>query len=216
MKNILFKNREDSLQQLIDILPLDEMRKESWIVIATSAGGVPIAYGLSKILNSSFDFMFTYKVDAPKNNECEIAIVTETQEIIIHEELIKAFNIKLETIYNRAKESYNLYIKKYIEEYRNGKNIINMSKKNILFVDEGLNTGLTMMACIKSAISKHAKSVVVAVPILPEITIHDIELIADDLYCVYSPAHFTSIDFYYEKLDDVDLKTIKDIIDNKG
>ena len=215
MENILFKNREDSLKQLIDILPIDEMNEESWIVIATSAGGVPIAYGLSKILDASFDFMFTYKVDAPKNNECEIAIVTETQEIIIHEELMKAFDIKLETIYDTAKESYNLYIKKYIDEYRDGKKIINMSEKNVLFVDEGLNTGLTMMACIKSAISEHAKSVVVAVPILPEITTHDIESIADDLYCVYSPAHFTSIDFYYEKLDDINLKTIKNIINKE-
>ena len=215
MTKKLFTNREDSLNQLCNVLPLDEMRQESWIVIATSAGAVPIAFGLSKKLNASFDFMFTHKINANKNDECEIAIITETEEIIIHEELMKVFDIKLEKIYKKAKDIYKTNIQEYIKQYRGGNKIIDMHGKNILFVDEGLNTGLTMMACIKSAITQKAKSVVVAVPILPEVTTHDIESIADDLYYVKSPAHFVSIDFYYDKLESVDLSMIKKIITNK-
>jgi putative phosphoribosyl transferase len=211
----LFKNRKDALNQLCEILPLDLMAQESWIVIATSSGAVNIAYELSKKLNATFDYIFTQKVNALKNDECEIAIVTESQEIIIQEELMKSFNINLEDIYEVANEKYYNEIQSYIKEYRDGNRIIDMKGKNVLLVDEGLNTGLTMMACIKSIINYQASSVTVAVPILPEVTISDIESIADDLYYVKAPAHFVSIDFYYDTLEEVDLKEIKNIIKKK-
>ncbi len=215
MKKILFKNRDDAFKQLCKALPLKEMSLEPWLIIATSAGAVPIAYKLAEKLNVDFDFMFTEKINAKKNNECEIAIITETEEIIIHEELMRSFNIKLDDIYIEAKEKYNIKLKEYIANYRDGKKIINMKGKNILLVDEGLNTGLTMMACIKSAISHHGKSVAVAVPILPKVTIHDIESIADDLYYVKAPDHFIAIDFYYETLEPIKLDNIKNIINKE-
>ncbi len=210
--NIIFDNRKDAFRKLCKVLPLGKMQQESWTVIATSAGAVPIAFELSKELNAAFDFIFTYKVNAPKNDECEMAIVTETQDIIIQDEMMKSFDIKLEDIYKEANEKYNIQIKEYLSKYRDGKEIIDMKGKNILLVDEGLNTGLTMMACIKSAISGGAKSVAVAVPILPEVTINDIESIADDLYYVQAPAHFVSIDFYYDILENIELEQINDIV----
>ena len=66
-------------------------------------------------------------------------------------------------------------IAKYKVKYRNNLDIMDLENRNVLLVDEGLNTGLTMMACIKSVINKNAKSVFVAVPVLPEVVIHDIE-----------------------------------------
>jgi putative phosphoribosyl transferase len=216
MKNILFKNRKDAFNQLSNILPIEEMCHDAWIVIATSAGAVPIAFELSKSLNADFDFIFTHKINAPKNSECEVAIITETQEIVIHEEIMKSFNIKLEDIYKKADKKYINEISKYIEIYRDGRQIIEMKGKNVLLVDEGLNTGLTMMACIKSVVSSGASSVSVAVPVLPRATISDIESIADDLYYINALAHFVSIDFYYDTLEDIDMKQVKNIINKKG
>ena len=207
-EKILFKNRDEAFDLLYDALPYNNMIHEEWIVIAVSDGGVSIAKSIAKKLDARLDFLFTEKVLSEKNPECEIAIVTETSEIIIHEELMRSFKLDLETIYSEADEKYNNEIQSYKAKYRNSLDIIDVSDKNVLLVDEGLNTGLTMMACIKSVINKQARSVCVAVPVLPQATINDIEAIADDLYYVQAPAHFISIDFYYETLDKVDLKNI--------
>jgi putative phosphoribosyl transferase len=209
IKNIVFENREDAACELIKVLPIDEMLQEDWIVLATSSGAVPIALIISNILNASFDFLFTQKVNASKNSECEIAIITETGEIVIHEELMRSFSIDLDGIYKDANHKYKNELNSYKAKYRNSLDIINMENKNVLLIDEGLNTGLTMMACIKSVINEKAKSICVAVPVLPEVTVHDIEEIADDLYYVQSPAHFVSIDFYYKELEKISLDEIK-------
>lgn len=211
IKKNLFKDRNEAFKQLCGVLPIDQMKQENWIVLATSAGGVPIALQLVKELHADFDFIFTEKVFTPKNDDCEIAIVTETGEIVIHEELMRSFSLELDKIYKEANEKYKDKVLKYKAEYRNNSDIIDLEGANVLLVDEGLNTGLTMMACIKSVINMKAKSICVAVPVLPEVTVNDIETIADDLYYVEAPAHFVSIDFYYEKLEKIDLENIKQL-----
>lgn len=212
--NIIFKDRQEAATMLYNVLPTDDMKKEQWIILAISAGGVPIALDLAQKLNAKFDYLFTKKIFTKNNNECEIAIITETQDIVVHEELLKSFSLDLEDIYDESKEMYLKDIQEYKAKYRDSSDIMNLANSNVLLVDEGLNTGLTMMACIKSVISKQAKSICVAVPVLPEVTINDIETIADDLYFVQAPAHFVSIDFYYEQLEQIELEDIEKLKDN--
>jgi len=212
--NIIFSDRIEATKMLYSVLPTEDMKKEQWIILAISAGGVPIALDLAKKLNAKFDYLFTKKIFTKNNNECEIAIITETQDIVVHEELLKSFSLDLENIYDESKDMYLTDIQEYKAKYRDGLDIINLANSNVLLVDEGLNTGLTMMACIKSVISKQAKSICVAVPVLPEVTINDIETIADDLYYVQAPAHFVSIDFYYEKLEQIELEDIEKLKNN--
>lgn len=208
---IKFKDRYDAFEHLLKKLPLDDMLHDDWIVLSTSTGGVPIAKDIAKVLNAKFDFLFNEKVFTSKNNECEIAIITETGEIVIHEELMRSFSLDLHDIYEQANFKLNTKINDYKANYRDSLGIIDLQDKNVLLVDEGLNTGLTMMACIKSVINEKAKSICVAVPVLPRVTIGDIESIADDLYFVQALDHFVSIDFYYENLEQVELKEIKSI-----
>ena len=149
MKNKIFKNRKDAFHQLSDVLPIQDMISEKWIILAISSGAVPIAIDLSEKIKADFDYLFTHKIFTSKNKECEIAIITETEEIVIHEELMKSFDLKLEDIYEESKIHYNDDIKKYKIKYRSDSDLINLENRNVLLVDEGLNTGLTMMACIK-------------------------------------------------------------------
>lgn len=206
-----FQNRHDAVKQLIEVLPSDTMKYEEWIIIATSAGAVPIAYELARNLKASFDFMFSHKIEAPNNSECEVAIVTESEEVVIHEELVRAFEISLDFVFSRSKQVYESEILKYIHKYREGERLSDLHNKNVLLVDEGLNTSLTMMACIKTAINLKAKSVSVAVPILPTASAPIIESIADDLYYVRKLDHFVSIDFYYEELEEVTFEKVQEI-----
>lgn len=210
---VFFKNRQDAAQQLIEALPIQKMRLEDWIVVGASYGGYLIAKEVAQALDAQFKIMFTEKIVAPHNEECEIAIVTESEEVVIHEELVKSFDISLDFIFSRSKYIYDDLVLKKLNKFRAGFRIQDLQNKNILLVDEGLNTGLTMMACIKTAINMGAKSVSVATPIIPDASIQIIESIADDLYYVKKLEHFISIDYYYDILEDITFDEIKDIKD---
>ena len=211
---IYFKNREVAAYRLLDVLPIDSMRLEDWTVISSSYGGFEIAKIVAKALNSKYDMMFSEKIYAPNNEDCEIAVVTEHEEVLIHEELIKAFDISLDYVYSKSKKVYEESIINTVNKFRHGEKIQEFENKNVLIVDEGINTGLTMMACIKTAINLKAKSISVATPILPTASIPTIESIADDLYFIKKLDHFVEIDFYYDSLEDVSFEDIEKI--NKG
>lgn len=210
---IYFKNREDAANKLIEILPIEKMRLEDWTVVASSFGGFSIAKIIAEKLAAQYKILFTEKVLAPNNEECEIAIVTESEEVVIHEELARSFDLSLDFIYSKSKYVYESMILNKLSKFRSGERIKDIKDKNILLVDEGLNTGLTMMACIKTAINLGAKSVSVAIPILPNASIQTIESIADDLYYVESLDHFISINYYYNELEEVTFEDIKNIKD---
>jgi putative phosphoribosyl transferase len=209
---IYFKNREVAAYRLLDVLPIDSMKLEDWTVIASSYGGFEIARIVANALNSKYDIMFSEKIYAPNNEDCEIAVVTEHEEVLIHEELVKSFDISLDYVYSKSKQVYEESIIKTVSKFRHGEKIQKFENKNVLIVDEGINTGLTMMACIKTAINLKAKSISVATPILPTASISTIESIADDLYFIKKLDHFVEIDFYYDSLDDVSFEDIEKII----
>lgn len=213
-ENIYFKNREVAAYRLLDVLPIDSMKLEDWTVISSSYGGYEIAKIIAKALNSKYDMMFSEKIYAPNNEDCEIAVVTEHEEVLIHEELIKAFDISLDYVYSKSKLVYDEFIVKRVNQFRHGEKIQKFENKNVLIVDEGINTGLTVMACIKTAINLKAKSISVATPILPTASIPTIESIADDLYFIKKLDHFVAINFYYDSLDDVSFEDLEKI--NKG
>ena len=207
-ENIYFKNREVAAYRLLDSLPIDKMKLEDWIVVSSSYGGYAIANIIANELNANSDIMFTKKIYAPSNNECEIAIVTESEEVVIHEELVKAFDISLDLVYGQSRYLFENELASEVQKFREGKRLDNFKDKNILLIDEGLNTSLTMMACIKTAIKLGAKSISVATPIIPSASIQSIESIADDLYYVNKLNHFVSIDFYYDELNEIGLEDI--------
>ena len=211
---VFFKNREVAAYRLLDVLPIDSMKLEDWTVIASSYGGFEIAKIIARALNGKFDIMFSEKIYAPNNEDCEIAVVTEHEEVLIHEELVKSFDISLDYVYSKSKQIFDDTLTQKVKRFRHGEKIKRLEGKNVLIVDEGINTGLTMMACIKTAINLKAKSISVATPVLPTASIPTIDSIADDLYFVKKLDHFVAINFYYDSLDDVSFEDIEKI--NKG
>ena len=209
---IYFKNREVAAYRLLDVLPIDSMKLEDWTVISSSYGGFEIAKIIAETLSAKWDIMFSEKIYAPNNGECEIAVVTVHEEVLIHEELVQAFNISLDYVYSKSKQVFDESITQRVNRFRHGEKIEKLENKNVLIVDEGINTGLTMMACIKTAINLKAKSISVATPILPTASIPTIESIADDLYFIKKLDHFIAINFYYDSLDDVSFEDLEKII----
>jgi putative phosphoribosyl transferase len=211
LDKIYFKNREEAAKKLLEVLPIDSMRLEKWIIVSVSNGGYEIAKIIAKELDAKYEIMFNEKIYAPNNDDCEIAVVTELEDVLIHEELVKSFDIDLNYIYSKSKIIYEDIIRPKIISFKAGVRLDDLEGKNILIVDEDINIGLVMMACIKTIINQKVKSISVATPILSTASIPAIDSITDDLYYIKSLDHFVEANHYYEELECVTMEDLERI-----
>lgn len=211
----LFKNREDAANQLKELLPLDRMKSESWNLIAVSSGGLVIADTLNARLKLPVDFIFSASITAPQNSECELARVSETEEIVIHQALVDAFDIQVDYIYGEATRKHEEKILSAIYQYRKGEHFKSMKGKTILLIDEGSETGLKLMCAIKTAFSQKAKAVYVAAPIMPTSIVEVLDPIVDGVFCLQEIDDYIDTGYYYQEFDPIDEEIIERILEKR-
>ncbi len=213
-KPIGFSSAEDAADRLLEILPTDRMKEEKWLIVIISFKSVLMAEKIASKFDLYYDFLFTEPILAPNNPECEIAKVSETEEIIIHKKLSEAFDIKIEYIYGEAHRKYEEKILKNVYKYRKGELINSLEGNRVLLLDVGSESGLTALTAIKTAIKEKAKSVIYATPIVPIDLDSELENVTDEFYTLYHIENFVDVKFYYENLHKPTSEEIMQIIEN--
>ena len=89
--------------------------------------------------------LLTEPILAPNNPELAIAMVSETEEVVMHKALIDAFEINEDYVYGEANRKYEEEVLSYVYKYRKGKDLISLKGKYVILADECIETGLTMM-----------------------------------------------------------------------
>ena len=210
-KNIL-KDRIEASEKLKEVLPFQKIKDEKWVFIAVSSGGLEIANELRKELKNEIDFLFSESILAPKNNECEIARVSENEDIVIIDELVRAFDIQYDYIYGEAHRKHEEKILSYVYKYRKGRPFIDISNKVVLLIDEGSETGVKLTTAIKSVLNMKPKAAYIAAPILPTTVIENLEPFADDIFFAYNIDDYVETSLYYKKLPKVSDEQIEKIL----
>jgi predicted phosphoribosyltransferase len=81
--------------------------------------------------------------------------------------------------------------------YRDVRLPLDVTRKVVVVVDDGLATGATMRAAI-AALRVRATRIVVAVPVAPAATVHELEAEADEVVCARTPARFFAVGEAYD------------------
>lgn len=199
MQNYKFKDQIDAANKLAEILPASELKNNEFIMVCLSLESVILADVVAKKLDLSYELLFSEKITAPNNDECEIAVVSETEEIVINESLANAFYVTQDYIFGEAHRKYEEKILKNIYKFRKGKLLENLGGRNILLIDEGCQTGSTALVGIKTLINLGAKSVFYATAMMPSDISANLSSLVDEIYCVEKIADFVETDFYYEE-----------------
>ncbi|QOP44451.1 phosphoribosyltransferase [Sulfurimonas sediminis] len=218
-KHIL-QDREDAAQKLRDILPMQKLKEEAWNIVAVSKGGLELASLIKGKLKNNLEILFSEAIMAPNNPECEVARVSETEEIVLNEELINAFGIQYDYIYGEAHRKHEEDILSYIYKYRKGRPFPPMKNKIVLLVDEGSETGSKFMTALKTVLAQKPKAVYIASPVLPRDVLELLETFVDDIFFLYDIDDYVETSLYYKNLtimDDEEIEEIlsKDLKDNR-
>jgi putative phosphoribosyl transferase len=211
-RKVYFEDRKDAARQLIETLPLELLRENETVVIGVSEGGVYLADQVAKTADVQMDILLTEAILAPNNPEVAIAMISETEEVVMHKALIDAFDINEDFVYNEAQRKYDEEVLGYVYRYRKGKDLVSLKGKYVVLVDECIETGLTMMAALKSVITREAKNIFIATPILDRSVYENLLSVCDGVYCPHKIQDYISIEYYYRDFRDADFDEILNII----
>ena len=212
--NIYFEDREDAAIQLIETLPLELLEENDPVVIGVSEGGVFFADKIAKAVNSKMDILLTEAILAPNNPELAIAMISETEEVVMHKALIDSFGIHEDYVYGEAQRKYDEEVLSYVYKYRKGKDLVSLSGKYVILADECVETGLTMMVALKSVIARGAKNIYIATPILDKAVYENLLNVCDGVFCPHKIQDYISIEYYYKNFEPLTFEDITEIIDS--
>ncbi len=210
--NIYYEDREDASRQLIEMLPVELLEKNETVVIGVSEEGVYFADQIAKAIDVQMDILLAEPVLAPNNPELAIAMVSETEEVVMHKALIDAFEIHEDYVYGEAHRKYEEEVLAYVYKYRKGKDLVSLRGKYVVLVDECIETGLTMMVALKSVIARGAKNIYIATPMLDRTVYQNLLTVCDGVFCPHKIKDYISIEYYYKEYERLDSAEILSII----
>lgn len=196
---MIFRDRVDAGRRLGQALQT-YANKPDTLVIALPRGGVVIGYKVAMILNLPLDIVCPRKIGAPFNPELAIGAITETGEGILSQDLIYELGVS-EGFIKTAMEKEKEKAKWRLDLYRKGRPPRDLKKKCVILVDDGLATGSTMKAAIKTVRAEKAKEIILAVPVAPPDTLTQLEKEVDKTICLEAPSAFYAVGQFYEFFD---------------
>ena len=212
----LFKNREEAYDELLDLIPTDIDFGKNWEIITTSINNIPQVEKIAKKLNLKYEPFFLQEIFAPNNNECDIGVISEVEDIVIHQKLCHSFGIDEDFVYQIAKEVYNKNLQLKLYAFKEGRVLSGVKDKNIMIYSDGCESGMSIMCTIKSLLNLGVKKIYLFVPVISDDLYHSLDMIVDKIFTNHSLKNFIDIEYYFEDFSDVDIEELRHIFTNKN
>ena len=173
------------------------------VVLAIPRGGVVVAREVARALHASFDICLTHKIGAPGNPELAIGAVAGDGTTILDEFLIHSLQVPRQ--YLEAELQYwKIELARRAEAYRSGRARVPVKDRVAIVIDDGVATGSTLIAALRSTRAAGAKSLIAAVPVGPRDTIERVlSREADRVVCLRAPYEFYAVGAFYRHFEQV-------------
>ena len=133
------------------------------VVLAIPNGGIPVGVEIATELDADLDAIIVRKLQIPGNPEAGFGALTSHGALLLNESLVRSVGLKQNQIDMVVQQTQD-QIDRRKADYQGLVGIADLSKKDVILVDDGLASGYTMMAAIESVRSLSPNSITVAVP----------------------------------------------------
>lgn len=209
---ILFENRKAAARAMIEVLPREQMQREEWVLIAISEGGVLLCQEIRGRKRLTIDWLIGASIVAPNNPKCELGRVSEYEELVIVDDLIRAFGVQYDYVYGEAHRKHEEKILASIYHYRKGRPLTPLAGKKVLLVDQGAESGLKLMCAVKTVLSLGPDALYAVMPVMPKEVHAAVEPLCDALFCPHVLDDYIETSCYYSELEAIADETIIKIL----
>ncbi len=189
------------------------------LVLGIPRGGVPVAAEVALALDAELDVVVARKLGAPGAQELAIGAVTANGGRFLNEEVISHLEVADEYL-KQVTEAEMAEADSRERKFRGGLAGAVMKDRIVIVVDDGLATGATMRASVRSVRRGDPAKLVVAVPVGSREACSALRHEADEVVCPYEPEPFWAVGLYYQDfeatLDEDVIRILEEYRSRKG
>jgi putative phosphoribosyl transferase len=89
------------------------------------------------------------------------------------------------------------------EMYTRAQKAIDPAGRIVVIVDDGIATGSSMLAAIRSVRARKPRKLIVAIGVAPAQSLEQIEAEADEVVCLHAPADFYAVGQFFDDFSEV-------------
>ncbi len=198
---LAFADRREAGRVLAESLG-DYAGRQDVIVLALPRGGVPVGYEVARALPAPLDVFLVRKLGVPGNEELAMGAIASGGMQVLDLKLVDELQIsRAELDHAVAREDRELERRQRL--YRGRRPFPEIAGKTVLIVDDGLATGASMFAALRTLRKTQPLELVVAVPVAPPDTCEALRGFADRVVCPRTPVPFGGVGAWYQNFEQV-------------
>jgi predicted phosphoribosyltransferase len=166
------------------------------LVLGLPRGGVVVAAEVAHALNRPLGVLVVRKIGHPLYREFALGALAEGGVVVLDpgvnesDQLVRA---ELEHVIAEEQERLRTYQSRFQHAGSSG-----LSSKAVLLVDDGLATGATTEAAVRSAIKQGARKVTVSAPVGSTHAVERLQRVTDHVQVMWVDPAFDAVGRYYD------------------
>ncbi len=170
--------------------------KPGLLVLGLARGGVPVAWEVAAALSAYLDVFVVRKLGVPNWPELAMGALASGGRVVMNHDVVSSLHIDEDQV-RSVIESETTELRRRVNAYRGGRAEADPHGRTVVLVDDGIATGASMLAAVRTARAAGAQSVVVAVPVAPRSACRQLTAEADDVVCATMPVDFDAVGQVY-------------------
>jgi putative phosphoribosyl transferase len=191
------------------LLPLAADRP---VVLGLPRGGVPVAARVAAALSAPLDVVLVRKVGVPFQPELAMGAVGE-DDVVVMDDSVREWAGIDDAALTRLVSRQQQVLHEHAREFRSDRGPIDVHDRVVVIVDDGIATGATARAACEVIRARHARTVIVAVPVAPDGWVRPLAAVADVCTALFTPAHFTSVSTHYDDFSEITTDQVRRLLD---